>query len=144
MRRRLPMILMIVVVVGVGLSYAAQSIGLEARIISLANQPGVRTAFQDPESGRSDALTMLIAVFVVTPIAGFVVAMLALLVVKMFEAVLVSIHLPAWLSAPVIGMSTFAAIYATSAAWIPQSRYALGLVARAYLVYNSTSPPVFQ
>jgi hypothetical protein len=138
------MILLVVVVGGVALSYAARSLGLEARIISLANQPAVRTAFEDPESGRSDALTALIAVFIVTPIAAFVVAMLAVLSVKMFEAVLVSIHLPAWLSLPVVSMSALAAVYATSASWIPHSLYALGLVARAYLVYNNTAPPVFQ
>jgi hypothetical protein len=144
MRRRLPMVLAIVVVVGIGLRYLSQSIGLEDRLVSLASQPGVRTAFQHPESARSDALTALIAVSLVTPIAAFVVTMLAVLVVKMFEALLVSIHLPAWLSLPVISMSALAAIYATSPSWVPQSLYALGLVARAYLVYSDSAPPVFQ
>jgi hypothetical protein len=141
MRRRLPMVFLMLLLGGLGLRYGAQAIGLEARIAALANQPGVRTAFQHPESGRSDALTALIAVSVGTPMVLLAIVMLALLVVKMFEAVLVSAHMPAWLSLPLIGTSTVVAIYVTSAAWMPHSLHALGLVARAYLVFSYTSPP---
>jgi len=145
MRRKLPLLFLILLLTGVGLSYGAQAIGLEGKIAALASQPDVRTAFQHPESARSDALTTLIAVAVVTPMVLFALVMLGVLVVKMFEAVLVSAHMPAWLSLPLIGTSTVVAIYVTSSLWMPHSLHALGLVARAYLVYSYTSPPpIFQ
>ena len=145
MRRRLPVVLLGLLLVGVGLSYAAQAIGLEERITALADQPDVRTAFQHRESGRSDALTTLIAAAIVTPMVLGVALMLGVLVVKMLEAVLASVHMPSWLSLPLVGASALVAIYLTSASWMPPSLHALGLVARAYVVYSYTSPPpVFQ
>jgi hypothetical protein len=141
MRRKLPLLFLGLLLVGAGLSYAAQAIGLEQRIAALANQPDVRTAFQHRESGRSDALTTLIAAAIVTPMTLGAALMLGVLIVKMFEAVLASVHLPPWLSLPLVGTSAIVAIYVTSTLWLPHSLHVLGLVARAYLVYSYTSPP---
>ena len=116
------------------------SFGMEARITSLASQSRVATALQHPESGRSDALTTLIAGSVLTPIAVVFIIVAAILLVKAFETLLVSVHLPGWLSAPVVTIITMTAMYETSESWLPTSLYAVGLFARAYLVFAASSP----
>jgi len=58
------------------------------------------------------------------------------LLVNALAALLVSLRLPAWLSAPVVAVTSIYAMYATSPSWLPMSLYALGIVARAYLVYS--------
>ena len=137
------------VVVGViGLVALAEYAGLSsvvgARITSLASQPDVATAFQHPESGRTDALTALIAFAVLGPIAAFLAVLALVLLAKAFEALVVSVRLPGWLSTPVVGAATVAAMYATSQSWVPLSLYGLGLIARAYLVYAYGTAPVIR
>lgn len=137
-----------VVVALIAVAVAAQFLGVDsmmgARVTSLANQPGVSTAFQDPETGRTDALTALIAFALLTPIAAAAAALALVLLAKAFESVVVSVRLPGWLSAPVVGAATVAAMYVTSATWIPVSLYGLGIVARAYLVYAHGSVPIIR
>ena len=99
--------------------YVGHSLGLEERAVWLASQPGVATAFQHPESGRTDALTTLIAFTVLTPIAAFVVVLVLILLAKLSEPAFESVHLPTWLSKPVVGMVSFAALYTTSESWLP-------------------------
>jgi len=119
------------------------SLRLEERVTWLASQPGDTTAFQHPESGRSDALIALISAAVLTPIALFVLVLAFLILVRMFQSLLVLIHLPEWLSAPTVGMVSVVTMYATTSLWMPPSLSALGLLARAYLVFSSTNPPLF-
>jgi IPT/TIG domain-containing protein len=123
--------------------YVGHSSALEERLGWLASQPSVTTAFQNPESSRSDALTMLIAFAVLTPIVAFVVQMALLLLAKLSEPVLESVHIPTWLSTPAVGVVSILTIYATSQSWLPTSLYGLGLIARAYLVYSQETPPLF-
>jgi hypothetical protein len=117
---------------------------LEARITALADQPGVSTAFQHPESGRTDALTALIAFAVLTPIAAFLAIIALVLLTKAFEALVVSARLPGWLSTPLVGIAAIVTMYATSQAWVPPSLHGLGLIARAYLVYAYGTVPVIR
>jgi hypothetical protein len=139
--RPLPLLGILVALAAVAAYFSASSFGLRERIASLANQPNVAGAFQHPETARSDALTTLIAGSVLTPIAAFFAVVVAVLLVKAFETVLVSVHLPGWLSAPVVTLITMTAMYETSEAWVPTSLYAVGIFARAYLVFLASGPP---
>ena len=134
----------VALLVGVALAwYVGHSAGLQEQLSWLAGQPSVTTAFQNPETSRADALTTLIAFTVLTPIAAFVVVVALILLTKLSEPVLDVVHLPTWLSAPVVGMLSISTMYATSGSWLPTSLYTLGLIARAYLVYSDTAPPLF-
>ena len=144
MRNRSLWVLLSIAGLGVLTQYLGLSAKIGARITSLASQPGVATAFQHPESGRTDALTALIAFAVLTPIALVLVAMLLVLVAKAFETLVVSAHLPGWLSAAVVGVAAVVTMYTTSQAWMPASLYGLGLVARAYLVYAYGTVPIIR
>ena len=108
------------------------------RIDWLASQPDVATIFQNPVTARSDALTTLIAFAVLTPIALFVAIVVVLMVVAGISTLLVSIHLPAWLSAPLVAVISIVTLYRASEAWLPAWLYGMGVVARAYVVYSST------
>jgi len=116
--------------------YVGDLFGLEGQIAWLANQPSVTTAFQHPESSRSDALIALISFSLLTPIALCFLVVTLVLLVKALEAVLVSLRLPMWLSAPMVAVASIFAMYTTSQSWLPMSLYAVGIVARAYLVYS--------
>jgi hypothetical protein len=144
MRNRLLWVMLATVAVVLVAQYSGVSERVGARLTSLANQPGVATAFQDPESGRTDALTALIAFSVLTPIAAGVALMALVLVAKGLEAVVVSVRLPGWLSTPVVGVAAVVTMYVTSQAWLPASLHGLGLVARAYLVYAHGSVPIIR
>jgi hypothetical protein len=144
MRNRWLWVLIAIVVLGMLAEYGGLTAMMGVRVRSLASQPSVSTSFQDPDSGRTDALTTLIAAAILTPMAAAVVVVALVLLTRALEAVVVSCHLPGWLSAPVVGMSTVATIYATSQMWLPSSLHALGLVARAYLIYAYGTAPVFR
>jgi hypothetical protein len=144
MQNRWRWLLIGVLVLGVLAEYLGLSAKLGARIVSLASQPSVSTTFQDPESGRTDALTTLIAFAILAPMAAGVAVVGLILVSKAFEAVVVSCRLPGWVSAPVVGTVTIVAIYVTTHSWMPASLHALGLVARAYLVYAYGTAPVIR
>ena len=122
--------------------YVGDILGLEAWIAWLANQPGVTTAFQHPESGRSDALTTLISFSLLTPIALCLLLVILVLLVKALEAVFVPLRVPMWLSTPVVAAALIYGMYTTSPSWLPMSLYALGIVARAYLVYSYGQVPL--
>ena len=122
--------------------YVGDILGLEAWIAWLANQPGVTTAFQHPESGRSDALTTLISFSLLTPIALCLLLVILVLLVKALEAVFVPLRVPMWLSTPVVAAAFIYGMYTTSPSWLPMSLYALGIVARAYLVYSYGQVPL--
>ena len=118
--------------------------GLEQRLVSLADQPGVRTAFLDRESGRSDAMVTLVSFGVLSPIAAAFVWITVVLLVKGVETLLVSVRLPAWFSTPLTGIALTVGIYMTSESWLSDSLYAAGLVARAYFIYSYGTVPTFQ
>ena len=113
---------------------------MDERIAWLASQPDVVTTFQNPITARSDALTALIAFAVLTPIALFVALVIVLMVVAGLSTFLVSLHLPGWLSAPLVAVIAIVTLYRASEAWLPAWLYGMGVVARAYLVYSSTGP----
>jgi hypothetical protein len=143
MRLGWPRLLFLIVLLGSGLVWLVSGpLGLEGRVISLANQPEVRTAFQDPDSGRSDAMVALVAFAVLGPIVAGVLVLAIILLMKGIETALVTVRLPAWLSAPVVLVAGGYGVYATSQAWLPQSLYAFGLVSRAYLVYAYGTVPM--
>ena len=138
-------VLFVVVLIATASAIVVLSSGrLDERITWLANQPSGTSAFQHPESGRSDALIALISTAVLTPIAIFIVMVAFMFLVGMFEGVLVLVHLPDWLSAPVVGLVSVVAIYLTTSSWGPPSFSALTVVARAYIVFSHTSPPLFR
>jgi hypothetical protein len=123
--------------------YSGGPLGLENRMVRLANHPEARTAFQDPESGRSDAMVTLISFAVLTPVAAAIAATIVIFAIKAFETVLAVVRLPAWLSAPIVIAAVVAGIYATTELWVPNSLYAAGMVSRAYLVYSYGAVPIF-
>ena len=143
MRMTRSRLLFVILVLGLLLAwYVGDIVGLEGWISWLANQPGVTTAFQHPESGRSDALTALISFSLLTPIALCLLLVVLVLVVKALEAVFVPLRIPMWLSTPVVAAAVIFGMYTTSPAWLPMSLYALGMVARAYLVYSYGQVPL--
>lgn len=144
MRNRWRWVIAAIVVLGGVAQYLGVSAAMGRGITSLASQPGVSTAFQNPDSGRTDALTTLIAFAILTPIAAGLVAVALVLLVKALEAVVVSCRLPAWVSAPTVGVAAVAAVYASMPSWAPASLHALGLVARAYLIYAYGDVPVIR
>jgi hypothetical protein len=109
---------------------------LEVKMAALANQPHVNTAFQDPNTGQSDALLTLICFGLVAPMAAFAAFIIVLCLVRGVEAVVVSLRGPGWFSLPLVGTSLVAALYMSSQLWVPTSLYGLGMVARAYFVYS--------
>ena len=103
MRMTRSRLLFVILVPGLLLSwYVGDILGLEGWIAWLANQPGVKTAFQNPETGRSDALTTLISFSLLTPIALCFLLVILVLLVKALETVFVPLRLPMWLSTPVV------------------------------------------
>ena len=121
-------------------TYVGVGSRMDERIAWLASQPDVVTVFRNPITARSDALTALIAFAVLTPIALFVAIVVVLMVVAGISTLLVSIHLPAWLSAPLVAVISIVTLYRASEAWLPAWLYGMGVVARAYVVYSSTGP----
>lgn len=117
-------------------------LGFEGRVITLANRPDVSSAFQDPESGRSDAMVALVAFAVLGPIVAGILLFALVLVMKGVETALVTVRLPGWLSVPIVVVGGGYGVYVTSSSWLPQSLYAAGLVSRAYLVYAYGTVPV--
>ena len=117
---------------------------ITSRLTWLADQPGVSTAFTQPEHGRVDALVMLLSFFLLAPLAvlvGLIALIFVLIVfVLLFEPILRLMRLPEWVAVPVVVMGSAAGAWATTALWLPQSLHVIGLVARAWLVYFSTIP----
>jgi hypothetical protein len=142
MQIRRSRLLFLVVLVGSALSWYLGGAGLEPQLASLADQPHVNTAFQDPITGKSDALLALICFSLLTPMAAFVAVLILIFLVRGLEAVVVSLRGPAWFSAPLVGATLLVALYASSQLWLPTSLYGLGLIARAYLVYSYGALPV--
>lgn len=136
MRIRRSRLLFLVVLLGWLLSWYLSGAELELRLASLANQPQVNSAYQDPISGKSDALVTLICFSLLTPMAAFVAVIILIFLVRGLEAVLITLHGPAWCSAPLVGMTLLVGLYASSQLWLPTSLYGLGLFARAYFVYS--------
>jgi hypothetical protein len=140
--QRLHLLCVVIVVAAVMVMYFGPSLRLRERIEWLASQPSAQTAFAHAESGRSDALVALISVVVFTPIVGFFAVVAFMLLVRVFETFVALVHLPAWVSTPTVGVFSVALAYVTSSAWLPPSLSVLALLARAYVVYVSGTPPL--
>jgi hypothetical protein len=124
--------------------YLGTSSMIEGRLVQAATDQSVVTVFQDHESGRTDALIALIAFTLLTPMAAAAVAVAFILLVKMFEAFLGSVRVPASFSAPMVGMAAISMLYVTSHTWIPTALYACRIAARAYVVYAYGPLPVIR
>lgn len=139
-----PRLLFLFFLLAAGMAWLVSGVGLEGRIVSLANQPEVRTAFLDADSGRSDAMVTLVSAVVLGPIVIGVLILLVLLAMKAVETALVTVKLPGWLSTPLVLAGGGYGIYTTSESWLPQSLYAFGLVSRAYLVCAHGTVPIIR
>ena len=121
------------------LSYVSTSAAVRGYVAWLANQPAARTAFRS-EGGSTDALLVLLAFALVTPLLGSALVMLVVFIMRMTEVVLARVRLPEWASMPLVLIAVAYGTYAMREAWLPESLRVLGLVARAYLVFSASTP----
>lgn len=126
--------------------WAGLSIPVRHAFETLANHPDVQTAFTDADHGRMDALLMLASVAALAPVTSFVAVLVLVFALIVFalllQPVLGPLRLPAWLSAAVVlGGAAFGA-YALRELWLPPAVQLAGLMARAWVVYASTPPPL--
>jgi hypothetical protein len=119
--------------------YVSSSAAVRAYVTWLANQPSARMAYRS-EGGSTDALIVLLAFVVFTPLIASLLVMLVVLIMRMTEVVLARARLPEWASVPLVLMAFAYGTYAMREAWLPESLHVLGLVARAYLVFSSSVP----
>lgn len=119
--------------------WAHSSPAVRDQIWWLASQPGVHTAFDD-EGGGAEALIVLLSFVIVAPVAVSVLALLLTFAVKVVGGFLYQLRLPEFISLPVVMVGLVVSTYAVREAWLPDSLYLLGLVARAYLVFSSSVP----
>ena len=117
-------------------TYLSLGARMGERIDWLASQPDVATIFQNPVTARSDALTTLIAFAVLTPIALFVAIVVVLMVVAGISTLLVSIHLPAWLSAPLVAVIAIVTDGGHDQAHVDQLVHRPGLTGRPLQEYR--------
>ncbi|HET9490297.1 MAG TPA: hypothetical protein VFR64_11150 [Methylomirabilota bacterium] len=140
MRRRGKLwLLSVLVLVMVAGWWAHTSQTVRDQIWWLAGQPGVRAAFDD-EGGGAEALIVLISFVIVTPVVLIVAALLLTFMIKVVGGFLYQLRLPEFISLPVVMGVLVVGTYAIREAWLPDSLYFLGLVARAYLVFTSSVP----
>ena len=136
----------VLVALGWGAWYLGYFAPLYRLVVWFARQPETWNAFRDPESGRTDALLMLVSFFLLTPIVLFIV-LLALVFVLIVLLLLTEpcfrvLRLPSWLCVPIVLMGSAYAAWIVRALWLPQVLYVLGLTAQAGLVYFSKPPPI--
>lgn len=117
---------------------------LYAGIVELANQPEIGDAFDDPVSGRVDALLMLVSFFLLTPVALgvvlFVLVGVIIVFLLIFEPLLRTLGLPPSVCVTFVLVAAVCAAYVARAVWIPDVVYVLGMAAKASLVYFSATP----
>jgi hypothetical protein len=143
MRRSRAVFLIVLLAAGAAW-YLGSSSTIEGRLARAATEQSVATAFRDRESGRTDALIALIAFTVLTPMAAAIVVIAFVLLVRMIEAFLITLRIPPWFSAPMVGLAAISMLYVTSHAWIPTALYACRIAARAYVVYAYGPLPVIR
>lgn len=119
--------------------WAHTSQSVRDRIWWLAGQPAVRTAFDD-EGGGAEALIVLISFVIATPVVLILVALVLTFAIKVVGGFLYQLRLPEFISLPVVMAALVVGTYVIRDAWLPDSLYFLGLVARAYLVFTSSTP----
>ncbi len=140
MRRRGKFWLLVVLALVGGIGWWAHSSQtVRDQIWWLASQPRVETAFDD-EGGGAEALIVLLAFVIVSPVAATILAILLTFAVKVVGAFLYRLRLPEFISVPVVMLALVVSTYTVREAWLPGSLYLLGLVARAYLVFSSAVP----
>ena len=114
----------------------------------LAAQPAARDMFRDPIAGSSDAFVALVGFAIAIPVGLFlaiaVVVVIGGVAAGFIESVLRALKLPEWGSTPIVGVALLGAILATREAWLPYCMYAMGSVARAYVVWAGSRPPLVQ
>jgi hypothetical protein len=129
-----------------GVMWLAWSYGvfepLFRRLEALANQPEAQREFNDPVSGRVDAMILMVSLFVLAPAVVFISALIfafgficvSLLVEPLFRA----LRLPGWTSMVVMLMASGIGLYQLRGSWLPHALYILGVIVRAWMVYFSS------
>lgn len=140
MRRRgkLWLLSVLVLVIAAGW-WAHTSQSVRDQIWWLAGQPAVQTAFDD-EGGGAEALIVLISFVIATPVVLILVALVLTFAIKVVGGFFYQLRLPEFISLPVVMAALVVGTYVIRDAWLPDSLYFLGLVARAYLVFTSSTP----
>src|SRR5262245_13965866 len=113
---------------------------VETAIQALGNQPGVQSAFQGAAGGRLAALFIVFAFLLLTPI-GLVAVLCVLGLIVAIAANLLSIatgRVGITESACRLAVMTALVViaYVEKSVWVSELLWALGLVARAYLVLS--------
>lgn len=145
MRRRVAWLIVLLGLVSLGWYFDFYDI-LYTSIVELASQPEIADAFDDPVSGRIDALLMLVSFFLLTPVVlgvvllAFVFVLIVLLLIS--EPLLRALNLPGWVCVPVVLVAAACAAYVARDTWVPDFIYVLGLAAKAGLVYFASAPSV--
>jgi hypothetical protein len=113
--------------------------GLRPLAVSLASQPDVAEAFNDPVSARTDALLVLVSVVLLSPvvlgvIAG-VVTFAVIVTLLVTGPVVRPLQLPPWICVPLVLLALGYGVWAARGQWGAPLRYAGGLAAKAGLVF---------
>lgn len=120
----------------------------EAIVQGLANEPGLADKFQDRSYRSSEALFVLLAFLLLTPLVALLAFLLLQFVSTIGEGVLESMGNLFGLRAReskvrflavrgVILVALTGIVYSASEVWLPRVLWLLGLVARAYLAVRS-------
>jgi hypothetical protein len=121
---------------------------VDAGIRWLANQAAVGRELQNPSYRAPEALFVLLAFLILTPLAGLLLFTLLQFVATIVEGMLESmgriLGLPARRSRrcsvfarALVFVGTAGLAYGGSQIWLPRCLWVLGLVARAYLTLRS-------
>lgn len=119
---------------------------LEGWIYTLASHPDVVKSFNDPVSGRVDALILLVSLFLLTPfglglvLLGFIFVLMIFLLVA--EPLFRAMRLPLWSCVLVVLGGSGLAAYLMRAEWFPNFLYVIRLASKAGVVFFSAGPPV--
>jgi hypothetical protein len=133
----------VVLVMIVAAWYAGLFAGLRSLAVALARRPDVADAFSDPLSGPTDALLMLVSIFLLTPVALAVVLGVVVFAVivglLVTEPVFRSVNLPSWIGVPFVVAGLGYGAWAIRGLWVPDLLYVAGLAAKAGLMFFSAS-----
>jgi hypothetical protein len=112
----------------------------------LAIHQDVAKSFNDPVSGRIDALILLVSFSLLLPVLlifvllGFVFVLIVFLLFA--EPAFRALRVPLWTCVPIVLGGAGLAAHLTRETWFPQLVYVLRLTAKAGVVFFSSAPPV--
>ena len=112
----------------------------------MAIHQDVVKAFNDPVSGRIDALIMLVSFSLLMPVILIFMLLAFIFVLIVFllfaEPALRALRLPLWTCVPIVLGGAGLAAYLMREAWYPHLVYVVRLTAKAGIVFFSSVPPV--